>query len=236
MLAACNALTGADSLGIADGTLIDGDGSAPDPEDVTNDGGAGRSDGDQAGAVAPADDAATPETSTEDASGDALVDAATPPEAAPPCVPASVGPRYGTSAFGATWTEDNGILAPDNSRAHSNGDNPNPIVTSGFGFALPANAEVRGIRVVIARNAEGNVSDGAVRLPKGVSKANGAWPAGPYSGPFVDAVYGSSTDLWGTTWTAADINASSFGVSLIANGPGDGHVDSIAVTVHYCAP
>jgi hypothetical protein len=51
--------------------------------------------------------------------------------------------------------------------------------------------------------------------------------------------YGSSTDLWGTTWTPADINAAGFGAALAvteisSRGANEtAHVDHITITVHY---
>ena len=229
VLVACNALTGADGLGVSDEASLRDEPALPDQESAetagreARDGGAAdtRADGGPAFDVDAGDDL--------DAS-----DTGTPPVEAGPCVAGSVGPRYGTSAIGTVWTEENGALAPDNSRAHSNGDNPNYLFTTGYGFALPEGAEVQGIRVTIARVAEGFVADSAVRLPKGQAKAKGAWPLGPYTGPYVPTTYGSATDLWSATWTAADINSPSFGVAIKVNGSGDGHIDSIGVTVEDC--
>ena len=49
--------------------------------------------------------------------------------------------------------------------------------------------------------------------------------------------YGSSSDLWGTTWTPADLNASNFGVRFAAKNTGAGaataSLDYISVTVTY---
>jgi hypothetical protein len=52
------------------------------------------------------------------------------------------------------------------------------------------------------------------------------------------ATYGSSSDLWGTTWTAADINAANFGVVLSAvnaktTRARTATVDYIQITVYY---
>lgn len=49
------------------------------------------------------------------------------------------------------------------------------------------------------------------------------------------ATYGSNTDLWGETWTVAQINSSGFGVVLSAIGVGSGtaFVDHIRITVYY---
>lgn len=233
-LVACNALTGIDTLGVGDEAYLPGDVSAEDADaSFTSSDGGVRKDAGSAGDSA-SEDAGTFETSDAAPPVDAAVDTGPPP--VEPCVPTSMGPRYGTDAQGLEWTNDNGILAPDNNVTHSNGNNSNPMVTTGYGFALPGNAEVKGIRVVIARNAIGSVSDNAITLSKGSPKANGAWPTGDLGGPYIQTTYGSSTDLWNTTWTAAEINAPSFGVSVKVNGSGDGHADSIGVTVYYCAP
>ncbi len=50
--------------------------------------------------------------------------------------------------------------------------------------------------------------------------------------------YGSSSDLWGTTWTPAQINASNFGVRLnvrntSATASNTAYVDYIEITVRY---
>jgi len=65
------------------------------------------------------------------------------------------------------------------------------------------------------------VYDDKVRIIKGgvvgsTDRASGsAWP-----GTLTYSTYGSSSDLWGETWTVADINSSSFGVAISAKGVG----------------
>ena len=56
-----------------------------------------------------------------------------------------------------------------------------------------------------------------------------------HGGAPVAAVYGSTSDLWGTTWTAADINNSDFGVALAANSTNAriAYVDYMQITVTY---
>jgi hypothetical protein len=45
---------------------------------------------------------------------------------------------------------------------------------------------------------------------------------------------GSPADLWGTSWTASDINAANFGVRLTKLGTGGtSYVDSVRITVEY---
>jgi hypothetical protein len=54
------------------------------------------------------------------------------------------------------------------------------------------------------------------------------------------ASYGSTSDLWGTSWTPADINASNFGVALTVDNNNSStrtaNVDYINVTVTYQVP
>lgn len=48
--------------------------------------------------------------------------------------------------------------------------------------------------------------------------------------------YGGETNLWGTTWTAAEINASGFGASVSAynvTGGGSAEIDAIRITVYW---
>ena len=83
-----------------------------------------------------------------------------------------------------------------------------------------------------------DVADSVVKLVKagavvGDSKAASTkWPSSDVS---VD--YGGSADLWGTTLTAAEVNASDFGVVLSAAVTGGtARVDRIAVTVFFSTP
>jgi MSHA biogenesis protein MshQ len=73
------------------------------------------------------------------------------------------------------------------------------------------------------------------------SGTNGAG-ATTYTTSDVVAVHGSPSDLWGTTWTPAQINAVNFGAVFTATKPdstGAAHVitvDHIQITVHYSFP
>ena len=118
----------------------------------------------------------------------------------------------------------------------------NYLRITNYGFSLPSNATILGIRVIIGRfesnTGNGNdVRDVEVRLLKAGTpvvdnKANTGtdWPTNETA-----ANYGSISDLWGTTWNVSDINASNFGVSLVANSDNNrtASVDYITVTVTY---
>jgi hypothetical protein len=112
-----------------------------------------------------------------------------------------------------------------------------------YGFAIPADATINGITVVINRQSDHNnpsILDNVVRLVKagnivGDNKAStNVWPLSMGT-----ATYGGPTDLWGTTWTPAEINSVNFGLVLAAYRQNNGNNDRIAsvdfmqVSVYY---
>lgn len=122
----------------------------------------------------------------------------------------------------------------------------NYIQASGFGFAIPTTATVCGIEARVERNAAGlligsSVTDKNVYLMKagatvGTNHASGAG----WTGSDATAVYGNNSDLWGTTWTPAQINASNFGLDFSAQMNAGlaslfltANVDAISITVYY---
>jgi hypothetical protein len=112
-----------------------------------------------------------------------------------------------------------------------------------FNFAIPANTVIEGIIVEVEKSISGNttVTDKDIMLVKaGVTqtvenKATTAlWPQAD-----VTTTYGTSTNLWSNTWTAADINAAGFGVAISAqrtasSGPPiTARIDFVRITVCY---
>jgi hypothetical protein len=116
-----------------------------------------------------------------------------------------------------------------------------------YGFTIPGTATITGIRVDVERRrsaaAGGYIEDNGVMILKG----------GVYSGPnkanygvnwpTTDAYvsYGGLGDLWGTTWTPADINSAAFGVAIASISYTCGSamtsfVDHIRMTVFYDDP
>ena len=121
------------------------------------------------------------------------------------------------------------------------------IVGQGFGFSIPTGATINGIVVTLQVTSNditssGNPREYSVKIIKnntitGTDKSTLATI--PMSGDFVDRTYGSSTDLWGETWTAADINNSNFGIAYSAElstfpkGTISIFVRNLRITVHY---
>jgi hypothetical protein len=120
------------------------------------------------------------------------------------------------------------------------------LKATGFGFSLPNGSIIKGIQVDVRRNANNlntTIADYSVKIVKGGTiqgdeKAlEGCWGTG--IGNLIYVAYGSSTDLWGLTWTAEDISASDFGFVISAKGcnpewsPDVANIDHIRITVYY---
>jgi hypothetical protein len=110
-----------------------------------------------------------------------------------------------------------------------------------FQFSIPLGSVITGISVTVERSdANGKSKDSKVQIIKGGSigtadkKLNPAW-----SGTDAIQNYGTSSDLWSETWTAADINASNFGFAFAAERVGGGaqatlaKIDDVKITIHY---
>ncbi len=155
-----------------------------------------------------------------------------------------------TSIGTKTWSSTSNIVSSNNSDASANlsrNQISNYLVATGFGFAIPADATINGITVSIER-ADGNrsssvyIRDNSIMIVKGgsVTGTNHANTTANWPTTDTSAVYGSTTDLWGATWSPADINASNFGVALSAIGYASSststetaYVDNIRITVTY---
>lgn len=105
------------------------------------------------------------------------------------------------------------------------GNTSNYLYLTGFDFAIPSDVTIDGIVVSIERSRDGGdppvVHDASVRLMKGGAmtgdnKATStSWPQAATIGDLSED-HGAVDDLWGTTWTPAEINAAGFGVAISA--------------------
>jgi hypothetical protein len=116
---------------------------------------------------------------------------------------------------------------------------------SNFGFSVPADAKITGIRVRVKRSASvaSAVNDfvglrllvGGVLADTSTSKSIGNYQL--TTDELVD--YGSASDTWGIMLTPAIVNASNFGVQLQARGLGGAvtaSVNTIWIEVYYARP
>jgi hypothetical protein len=157
------------------------------------------------------------------------------------------------------WTSPSNAYTADTSYANTgtlaNAANSPYLDLSNFGFNIPTSATISGIVVNIQRKAGVNsaanyVTDTDVWLMKaaGATVGTNHAQASTVKWPTADAVqpYGTTSDLWGTTWTPANFNTSSFGVRIRAHGscastptPSGctsavtGYVNAVTVTVYW---
>jgi hypothetical protein len=147
-----------------------------------------------------------------------------------------------------TWTTMANATASDNAYAitptmSTAGDYTDRLVATNFGFAIPAGNSIIGITATVEKSFTGgnNVTDREVMLVKGGVTQTVTNKASATNWPATDAVstYGSGVDLWGNTWTLADVNSSGFGVAVAAQratapgAPQTARVDHITITVSY---
>lgn len=92
------------------------------------------------------------------------------------------------------------------------------LIGEGFGFSVPATATINGITFSDSdSDGAGTATLHGIKLLKAGTAVGTAKTIGTGNNWGVTlgtTTYGSGTDLWGTTWTPADINNSGFGVAL----------------------
>jgi len=109
------------------------------------------------------------------------------------------------------------------------------LVLNHFGFSLPAGATVTGIQVEIRASSSGPTM--IMWLTKDSEDTVGMDKYADLSESLEWVVVSEEDELWGTTWTPAEINASTFGVitdvSTYSSPPGTVRVDAVRVSIYY---
>ncbi len=157
--------------------------------------------------------------------------------------PNAPGTMADDSAVGAgVWATVDNAKVNDSSYSTNGSGAPatHYLKATAFGFAIPSGATINGIEVGITRKASINAkfeyaNDNIVKLVKG-GTVSGDSKASTTKWPTSDGTvtYGTTSDLWGTTWADTDINASNFGVVLSANTvTATASVNYISVTITY---
>lgn len=150
-----------------------------------------------------------------------------------------------TTGSGSSWSYTSRSYTSNNSWSYTNlstSSNSMYLMVTNFGFAIPSGATITGITVEIEHYAgHRKMRDNSVMLTKNGSSYTGSdYASGSTWGNGYDQVYtyGSTSDLWGTTWTQAEINSSNFGVGISAENfsssrTGTAYIDDITITVEY---
>jgi hypothetical protein len=167
--------------------------------------------------------------------------------------PTTVGPKDGalglTSGGTVSWATPSNALTSDNAytthTTSTTAANMPYLTITGYDFSMvPSDSTITGITVSVERKytggTTGNVRDNTLQLMKAGTRVgtNKAATAANWGTTDTTISYGGPTDLWGTTWTPAEIKASNFGASFRAVGNGTSanrvaNVDDISISVSY---
>lgn len=144
------------------------------------------------------------------------------------------------------WATPTNITVEDGSEAAASvtaSGITNYIKGTNFGFSIPSGDTINGITVEFKKRAQTatRITDVTVSIVKGGSVVgdNKADLVTFWSTTLGWVSYGGAADLWGTTWTDTDINASNFGVVLNctnASGTVGARVDAIRITITHSTP
>ncbi len=147
----------------------------------------------------------------------------------------------------AAWVNPGNAAANDDADATSDLDASETtyyLNFQDFGFSIPEVSTIEGIKVEVEQGLASGIGcksdalDSSVYLLKAgnVVGENKATNTTANSGGSYDT-YGGEEDLWGTTWTYSQINASNFGLVLeYAEDGGDDcevEVDHVQITIYY---
>lgn len=155
---------------------------------------------------------------------------------------ASQGPNGAGTGAGGSWTNPGNITADDASFATLNftGTPTYPttaLKATNFGFSIPSGATINGIVVEWKRKVNTTTNsprDNHIYIVKGGTTQTTQDKASASTWPTTEAfaTYGTSSDLWGVSWTDTDINSSGFGSELsVKANAGKG---SKTASVNYC--
>ena len=158
---------------------------------------------------------------------------------------ASSGTQADDSAVGTVaWVNPANAASSNNSYATFTGNNnvSHYLKVTNFGLSVPTDATITGIKVRIEHDvdAASECKDSTVKLVDdtgtvvGDNKNNTSY----WSTTEAYVSYGSDNDLWGATWTPAQVNDSDFGVVLSAEYTTSGlagiaSVDHIDIDVFF---
>lgn len=144
------------------------------------------------------------------------------------------------------WGSLGNITGEDGSRTLAMGVPASPgltdrLVITGFGFSIPTNATIVGIvgEIKCSKGGTQVLADAEVKLVKGgvVQSTNKASGTDWNQTTDIFRTYGGAADLWSTTWTPANANASGFGIAIsvtkVSGGAANARVDFARITIYF---
>ncbi len=160
----------------------------------------------------------------------------------------ATGAKVPNTGTGTSWTSPGNVKNSDNAYATYSvaaRGNSTALYATNFGFAVPASANILGVTATVERkgSSSGDLKFADVYIIKG-GVATGtdqvsSWFEPTFGSSDSTATYGSSTSLWGATLTAANVNASNFGLYLVVNNTDSSartaYIDQVTLNVYYTA-
>ncbi len=158
--------------------------------------------------------------------------------------PTDTGLRAPTATVAPNgWTTPNGAYAVGGG-THANNATGASQGYANFGITLPAGSVVVGFEVrVDARSTDGAGCSIGVSLSNNGGTTWTSQKTQSLTGSFVTRTLGNASDLWGTGWTAAQVQNGTLAIRVTDVDPGGGCIDTartdldyLAVKVHYTGP
>ncbi len=157
----------------------------------------------------------------------------------------------GTGTTTTDGAEDKAWINPNNTQTSNDtystatttaplGDTVQSLKAVNFSFAVPTGATILGVEVNIERKTDFNneVRDKVVKLSVGGSATGTGQSTMAWTTTERTDTIGSSSEMWGTTLSIAQVNAADFGVFIqpeVYAGGGNNvlSIDYIQIRVHY---
>jgi hypothetical protein len=98
------------------------------------------------------------------------------------------------------------------------GGSSHALVGKGMGFAVSSEGTIKGIEVVLGEVQKSSTPELVVSMLKAGATAGTTKNLPGGSSAFGTFIFGGPSDLWGTTWTPAQINAANFGIAAWITG------------------
>ena len=138
------------------------------------------------------------------------------------------------------WTNIDSVFASDNQRASYTGGTADTLYNTDFNMGIPADATID--TIFLTTEAQGSASQAARRRLKGCLTKDGTTIVGETvnhnharDSDNIIRSTGPTTPLWNTTRTAAEVNASTFGIVIwkTASQAGTLLLDHVTIYVAY---
>ena len=142
-------------------------------------------------------------------------------------------------AGGFNWLNCNNAKISDDSWSTANlGDHESSNGLNVYNFSAGVSGTINGIEVRVEKKRSGSFfyTEHLYLMDDTVTKGNDKSDGENWSTTEAFQSFGGPTDLWGTSWSAAQVRASTFGCCVsgeTGSSPSMGYVDCMQVKIYY---